>query len=99
MTKIYTAIGLMSGTSMDGVDASLIRSDGINQFTSILDEYHEYKDNLHQRMIDLRNLIKNCEDLKKYSTRLNELEREITIFHSKIVSEISLKYNDKIDFI
>ena len=27
--KIYTAIGLMSGTSMDGVDFSLIKSDGI----------------------------------------------------------------------
>ena len=28
MDKIYTAIGVMSGTSLDGVDASIIRSDG-----------------------------------------------------------------------
>jgi len=97
--KLYTAIGLMSGTSMDGVDASLIRSNGIDEFTNILDKYYEYDDNLHQGLIDLRNLILVDEDLIKYSNRLSELEREITIFHSKVVNEISLKYNDEIDFI
>ena len=97
--KLYTAIGLMSGTSMDGVDASLIRSNGTDEFTNILDEYYEYDNNLHQRLTDLRNLILVEEDLRKYSSSLSELEREITIFHSKVVNEISSKYNDEIDFI
>ena len=97
--KLYTAIGLMSGTSMDGVDVSLIRSDGFNQFTNILDEYFEYNESLQKELIELRNLIANINDLKKYSSRLNKLEREITVFHSKIVSNLSFKYEDEIDFV
>ena len=39
MTKEYTSLGLMSGTSMDGVDASIIKSDGISKYEVILDKY------------------------------------------------------------
>ena len=40
--KIFTSIGLMSGTSMDGVDLSVIKSDGNDQFSSIYDIYKEF---------------------------------------------------------
>ena len=42
MRKEYTALGLMSGTSGDGVDASIIISDGINSYKVIQDKYFEY---------------------------------------------------------
>ena len=97
--KLYTSIGLMSGTSMDGVDVSLIKSDGIDQFTNVLDEYYEYDEGLYKELINIRNSVLKIYDLKKHSTELNEIEKKITFFHSKIINEISLKYNDEIDFI
>ncbi len=97
--NFYTAIGLMSGTSMDGVDASLIRSNGIDKFTNILDKYYKFEDKLFQKLINLKNSIYTSDDLFKYSNDLNDLERELTIFHSRIVNEIIDEYKDKIDLI
>ena len=39
MNKLYTALGLMSGTSGDGVDASIIKSDGISSLEVIFDNF------------------------------------------------------------
>ena len=44
MGKIYTALGLMTGTSMDGVDASVIKSNGISHFINVLDEFYQFND-------------------------------------------------------
>ena len=46
MEKIYTALGLMSGTSLDGVDISIIKSDGNKEYSSIFDNYFEYDQDL-----------------------------------------------------
>ena len=42
MSKSYNSLGLMSGTSGDGVDASIIQSDGDTEYEAIKDKYFEY---------------------------------------------------------
>ena len=39
MGKLFTALLLMSGTSGDGVDASIISSNGIDQYSEITNKY------------------------------------------------------------
>ena len=97
--KLYTSIGLMSGTSMDGVDISIIQSDGQYQFYNILDEYFEYDVELQAELIRLRNLVLGENDLFKYSQELGNLERKITVFHAEKIKQILLKYKHDIDLI
>ena len=94
MSKKYTSLGLMSGTSGDGVDASIINSDGVNTFESIKDKYYEYDSNIYKDFHFLKERILNLYDLKRLSKEVNELERKITLFHAKIIKELSIN-NDK----
>ena len=88
MGKIYTALGLMSGTSMDGVDASIITSDGDREYSIKMDKYFEYNDELRQKLINMRNKVMIIDDLKTYSDEIKSLEREITLFHANVANEI-----------
>jgi anhydro-N-acetylmuramic acid kinase len=87
MGKIYTAMGLMSGTSLDGVDVSIIESDGNKEFTSIFDKYFQYDNKLIQKILQIRGKILNPDDLKTYYEEIKVLEREITLFHNVVVNE------------
>ena len=97
MGKIYTALGLMSGTSMDGVDASFIRSDnGKNYIQGAINQYFEYDQDLYQKLTNLRDKISNQKDLNKYSDEIKSIEKEITLFHAKIAN-IMIKDNPEIE--
>ncbi len=88
MGKIYTALGLMSGTSMDGVDASIISSiDGI-QYDEKFNQYYEYDTKLYKNLSNIRDKIFTSIDLKKLSKELKILEKEITLFHAKVVNDL-----------
>ena len=99
MGKIYTALGLMSGTSMDGVDASIIQTDGKSIYKAILDKYFEYPKDIYNNLTKLRDKIKSSKDLKKNQKQIKAVEKEITIFHAKAANETLKKTKTDVDFI
>ena len=99
MEKFYTSLGLMSGTSMDGVDASVIKSDGENNYEPVFDKYFEYDDVIYSDLLNLRDKINSKKDLTTNSSQINELERKITLFHAKISEEIIKNVGIDVDLI
>ena len=64
--ETYKALGLMSGTSMDGVDASIVCSGkGNNSITRLQNQYFEYDKNIYQKLTNLRDKIATSKDLIK----------------------------------
>ena len=99
MSKSYYSLGLMSGTSMDGVDASIIQTDGNSKYKAILDKYFEYPKSIYNNLTILKDKIKSSKDLKKYQKQIKSVEKEITIFHAESVNKILKKTKLNIDFI
>ena len=97
--KIYTSLGLMSGTSMDGVDLSVIKSDGYNEFSCILNIYRDFNKDLYKQLFGLREKISSKEDLKIYSDDLKNLEKKFTLFNAKIINDVMQNIDEEIDLI
>ena len=99
MGKIYTALGLMSGTSMDGVDASIIKTDGKSKYKPILDKYFKYPESIYNNLTKLGDNIKTSKDLKKHKKEIKSIEKDITIFHAELTNKILKKTRQNVDFI
>ena len=93
MEKIYTSLGLMSGTSMDGVDASIIKSNGEDKYETVYNQYFKYDEEIYRKLINIRNKINSSGDLQINSILLDNLEREITLFHASICKQIIGNYS------
>ena len=87
----------MSGTSGDGVDASIIYSNGIDKFEAIKDKYYEYDAEIYKSIHNFKEAIHSSKELKKFSIELLDLERKITLFHARVIKEIS--ENKEIDLV
>jgi len=99
VSNSINSLGLMSGTSGDGVDASIINSDGKGQFKVLINKYFEYTDDISENIYKLKRNINKVEDIKKYVSEINNLERKITLFHSNVVSNFTANNDFEIDLV
>ena len=88
MTKIYRSIGLMSGTSMDGIDLALIERDGKDIIKQKGFAYKAYEKDFKTRLAKLIYDHPKLEEIKI-------TENELTILHADLVNEFLAK--NKID--
>jgi len=91
MNKSFYSLGLMSGTSGDGVDASLVISDGKDKFDVIYEKYEEYSLDIYKEFHELKEKVHYPKDCAKNEKKIRDLERKITIFNAKIIEKIKDK--------
>jgi anhydro-N-acetylmuramic acid kinase len=84
--KKYRAIGLMSGTSMDGIDLAFIESDGKDYLKLINQKYQPYENNFKEKLFKL---INNKQDL----ITIKSIENELTLLHCNIVNNFITQNN------
>ena len=94
--QLYTVIGMMSGSSHDGVDAALIKTDGYNEIESITSVTTPYVHTLRER---IRNIL-NADSSKE--NEIKEVEETLTRVHIATLYELLSKaglQESQIDFI
>ena len=89
MEKNLSALGFMSGTSGDGVDTSIISSNGKDTINIKYNRFDPYPISLSNKIHRIKESISELQDLLKYSSDIEELETQITNFHADITNKIS----------
>ena len=102
MSKIYTALGTMSGTSLDGIDFSIVETDGVEHLFLAKNKYFEFSNTLKQKIRAIKNEITTTNECKKIikSKEYKDLSDEITLFHQEgLIRTVGDDESNKIDFI
>ena len=63
MKKIYSSLGLMSGTSLDGIDTSLIASDGEKNIEIIDNKFVNYSSEFRNKLTNYIKKVHSKEDI------------------------------------
>ena len=88
MGKIYTALGFMTGTSGDGIDASIIKSDGKNEYEVLANRFYKYSSITSSEIHKLNESIQAPFDLSNFSEEIDRLDQNIALQHVKVAEEM-----------
>ena len=71
----FFVIGIMSGTSFDGIDISLISSDGKKYFKPIKSSFYKFSSNIRQKLFYISD---NFDENQYKLGSLNPIEFDVT---------------------
>ncbi len=92
MANPITAIGLMSGTSMDGIDVAMIRTDGEGFNEAVAFEAVDYLPGQRALLIEAMELAAGLNDRTSRPGKLAGIEAEITRWHAEAVCSFGKKH-------
>ena len=100
MSKIFTALGMMSGTSFDGMDLSIIETDGKDYLRLKKNFYYPYDNKIKKLLHNCKKKLKdkNSKDILT-SSLFKESSRIITMLHAKAAGVILSAYKKNVHLV